>query len=111
MTKKDPITQLCVSISNKYPLRTNQATYRAAEPQPLENVSNFLNAKSSFFFNQRQQMNLKKLTLKPATIPGAKRVSKPLPLDAEGHIIRPLDVQGNLIVRTLRTTKKNSQIA
>ena len=52
-------------------------------------------------------MHLKKLTLKPATIPRAKRGSKPLPLDAEGHKIRPLDVQGNLIVRTLTTTQKN----
>jgi len=33
-------------------------------------------------------MHLKKLTLKPATIPRAKRGSKPLPRDAEGHIIR-----------------------
>ena len=107
MTKKDPITQLCVSISNKYSLQANQATYRAAQPQPLENVSNFLNAKSSFFFNQGQQMHLKKLTLKLATVPRAKRVSKPLPLDAEGHVIRPRDVQGNLIVRTLTTTRKN----
>jgi len=63
-----------------------------------------------FFFNQRQQIHLNKLTLKPA-IHRAKRVSKPLPLDAEGHIIRPRDVQGNLIVRTLTTTQKNSQIA
>ena len=52
-------------------------------------------------------MYLKKLTLKTATIPRAKRGSKPLPLDAEGHKIRPLDVQGNLIVRTLTTTQKN----
>ena len=58
------------------------------------------------FLNQQLQMHLKKLILKPATIPRAKRDSKPLPLDAEGHIIRPLDVQGNLIVRL-----KNSQIA
>ena len=54
-------------------------------------------------------MNLKKLTLKLATIPGAKKVSKPLPLDAEGHIIRPLDVQGNLIIRPRITTQKNSK--
>ena len=59
-------------------------------------------------------MHLKKLILKPATILRAKRVSKPLPLDAEGHIIRPRGVQRNLIVRTLITTekiKKNSQKA
>ena len=67
-----------------------------------------------FFFNQRQQMHLKKLTLKPATIPRAKRGLKPLPCDAEGHIIRPRDVQRNLIVRPRITTqrnKNNSQIA
>ena len=78
---------LCFNLKQTmYSFRANQATNRAAQPQPLDNFSNFLNAKSSFFFNQRQQMHLKKLTLKPATIPGAKRGSKPLPLDAEGHI-------------------------
>ena len=57
-------------------------------------------------------MHLKKLTLKPATTPRAKRGSKPC--DAEVHIIRPRDVQDNLIVRTSTTTlknKKNSQVA
>ena len=57
-------------------------------------------------------MHLKKLTLKPATTPRAKRGSKPC--DAEVHIIRPRDVQGNLIVRPRITTqrnKNNSQIA
>ena len=59
------------------------------------------------FLNQRQQMHRKKLTLKPATIPRAKRGSKPLPRDAEGHIIRPRDVQGNFIVKMETTTQKN----
>ena len=55
-------------------------------------------------------MNLKKLILTPANILRPKRGSKPLPRDAEGHIIRPRDVQGNLIVRMETTAQKNQKI-
>ena len=89
MTKKDPITQLCVSISNKYSLRANQATYQAAQPQTLDNVSNFWNAESCFFSESATTTASIKLTLKQATIPRSKSGSKLLPRDAQGNIIRP----------------------
>ena len=70
------------------------------------------------FLIEQLQMHLKKLTLKLATIGRAKRgVSKPLPRDAERHVIRPRDanghiirsrnVQGNLILKNENNSPKN----
>jgi len=63
----------------------------------------------TYFLNQPLKMHRKKLTLKPATISKSKRSSNPLPRAAEGHKIRPRDVQANLIVRTRTTIQKNKK--
>ena len=75
----------------------------------MENETNILNTATSLLSQTSTTTSANKENVPKAGTIGAKIGSTPLPRDpVTGKIIRPVDYDGNLIVRT-RKSKNNAQ--
>jgi hypothetical protein len=82
---------------------------QASHPIPLENVTNIINTASSLLQQTSTTTSADKENVPKAGNVGAKRGPNSLPRDpVTGLIIKPVDSDGNSIVRT-RITKNNAQ--
>jgi hypothetical protein len=91
-------------------LRANQISNpQDPHPKPLDNVTNILNTASSLLTQTSNTTSANKENVPKAATIGSKRDPKPLPrAPVTGKIIRLVDSDGNLILRT-KKIKNNAQ--